>query len=578
MDENSAAIEALLNEDNISSQFNGDHGWKTVSYHKKNRKQPAKKPETFSDHRKVGTTSSGDVFRSIEQHSEERRRRLLEAQVEAGAGENSAANDDGEGGSDAETPAPENGNGEVRKSKPKKAKKPKVTVAEAASKIDASDLAAFLADITVSYESQQDIQIMRFADYFGRAFASVNASQFPWVKTLKESSVAKMVDIPLSHVSEAVYKTSVDWLNQRSSEALGPFLLWSLDGVLSDLALHQGAAKGSKKAVQQISSKSQVAIFMVLAMVLRCKPDVLLSVLPTLKENSKYQGQDKLPVLVWLITQAYQGDLVVGLFTWVHFLLPMMSSKSSCNPQSRDLILQMVERIVSSPKARTILLNGAVRKGERLVPPPALDLLARFTFPAPSARVKATERFEAVYPVLKDVALAVSPGSKAMKQLTLQIMNFAIKAAGEGISPLSSEGSDIFVWCLTQNPDCYEQWDNIYMDNLEASVVILRKLSNEVKVHSAKSPSLEHLKATLKSFRDKSKKALASENNADRQAILKESEKHCKMIMGRLSRGHGCVKSVVLLTVALAVGAALLSKDVPNLDLKKLLVDFNLPY
>lgn len=52
--------------------------------------------------------------------------------------------------------------------------------------------------------------------------------------------------------------------------------------------------------------------------------------------------------------------------------------------------------------------------------------------------MQATERFEAVYPVLKDVALAVSPGSKAMKQLTLQIMNFSIKAAGEGNNKTNS--------------------------------------------------------------------------------------------------------------------------------------------
>lgn len=45
-------------------------------------------------------------------------------------------------------------------------------------------------------------------------------------------------------------------------------------------------------------------------------------------------------------------------------------------------------RILSSPKARTILLNGAVRKGERLVPPSALEVLMRVTFPAPSARLK----------------------------------------------------------------------------------------------------------------------------------------------------------------------------------------------
>lgn len=47
-----------------------------------------------------------------------------------------------------------------------------------------------------------------------------------------------------------------------------------------------------------------------------------------------------------------------------------------------------VIRILSFPKARAILLNGAVKKGERLVPPSAFELLMRVTFPAPSGRVK----------------------------------------------------------------------------------------------------------------------------------------------------------------------------------------------
>ena len=47
----------------------------------------------------------------------------------------------------------------------------------------------------------------------------------------------------------------------------------------------------------------QVAIFLVLGMVLRRKPDVLINLLPTLRENSKYQGQDKLPVLIWMTVQ-----------------------------------------------------------------------------------------------------------------------------------------------------------------------------------------------------------------------------------------------------------------------------------
>jgi len=44
-------------------------------------------------------------------------------------------------------------------------------------------------------------------------------------------------------------------------------------------------------------------MFVVLAMVLRRKPDALITVLPTLRENTKYQGQDKLPVIVWMIAQ-----------------------------------------------------------------------------------------------------------------------------------------------------------------------------------------------------------------------------------------------------------------------------------
>lgn len=38
---------------------------------------------------------------------------------------------------------------------------------------------------------------MRFADYFGRAFASVGSAQFPWLKIFKESPVVKLVDVSI---------------------------------------------------------------------------------------------------------------------------------------------------------------------------------------------------------------------------------------------------------------------------------------------------------------------------------------------------------------------------------------------
>ncbi|KAK5818217.1 hypothetical protein PVK06_023151 [Gossypium arboreum] len=542
MDENSAMIEQILREFENEDGKNDDvNEWQTVSYSKRNRK-PSKPlpPGGFSDLYNCGVSS--DVFSSIQKHSDDRRRRAAEAAAaaKAEAAVSSAVSNgvkvDDEDDSDTGG-VEENGAVEIKKVKPKKPKKPKVIVAEAASKIEVGDLTAFLIDITSSYETQQDIQLMRFADYFGRAFASVSAAQFPWLRLFKESTVSKLVDIPLSNVPEDVYKTSVDWLNRRSLDVLVSFVLWSLYSIQADLASHQGATKGSKKVPQPALSKSLVAIFVVLSMALRRKPDVLISLAPKLREDPKYQGRDKLPITVWMIAQATQGDLAVGLYMWVHVLLPMLSDKSSCNPQSRDLILQLVERIIFSSKARPILVNSAVRKGDRLVPPSALDILMRLTFPAPSARVK-------------EVAFAGSLGS---------------------LPELSKKASDVFIWCLTQNPECYKQWDVLYLDNLDASVAVLRKLANEWKEHFAKHSTVDSLRETLKSFRQKNKKA-----EIDADASLKEADKYCRLLIGHFSNGHGCLKGALFASIALVIGVAVMSQNVQSLSLDKLSAMFNL--
>ncbi|XP_061338478.1 uncharacterized protein LOC133285282 isoform X2 [Gastrolobium bilobum] len=550
MEEKHAAIESAHNESNgvSAAAHSADHGWQKVTYPKRQKKK-ANDSTNGSDSRANsnklgpnGTVPGADtVFRSLELQSEDRRRRILEARRAADAGFDDVPvrskqrsrdddEDDDEDDEDVDRSA-ENGKGEeAKKVKQKKLKKPKVTVAEAAAKIDAADLGAFLVDIST----------------------------------------------PLSHISEAVYKTSTDWINQRSPEALSSFLLWSLDSILADLGGQQTVVKGSKKAVQQVASKSQVAIFVVLAMVLRRKPDALTTVLPTLKENTKYQGQDKLPVVVWMIAQASVGDLSVGLYAWSRNLLPIVIGKSG-NPQSRDLVLQLVEKILSTPKARPVLVNGAVRKGERLIPPAAFEILIRVTFPPSSTRVKATERFEAVYPTLKDVALGGSPGSKAMKQVSQQIFSFAIKAAGEDNQELSNEAAGIFIWCLSQSTECYKQWEKAYQDNLEASVSVLKKLSDGWKEQSTKLSPHESLRDTLRNFRQKNEKALATGTDAARLALFKDADKYCKIILGRVSRSHGCT-CLTFTVLALAVGAVLLSSNTESLDFKKLSVIFNSPY
>ncbi|CAL9232157.1 unnamed protein product, partial [Arabidopsis halleri] len=142
------------------------------------------------------------------------------------------------------------------------------------------------------------------------------------------------------------------------------------------------------------------------------------TVLPMLRWRPRYQGQDKLPVIVWMLSQA-----------------------------------------------RTILVNRPVRKGERLISPSSFEILLRLTFPSSSARVKATKRFEKVYPLLKEVALA--PKSATEGNTVEQIFTFSLKLAREGASNKrnigqAKEAVAIAIWSVTENVDCFKQWDILY--------------------------------------------------------------------------------------------------------------------
>ncbi|KAG0495487.1 hypothetical protein HPP92_000178 [Vanilla planifolia] len=558
---------------------NSAHGWQKVTYAKRQRRQNQAVIVTDFDHGPgVPQQERSSVFASVEKKAYERRRAIESAAAAAVASTGSAATVDG-ASSDGEGDhsGPESGKGEgtgsgeigEKKVKQKKPKKPKVTVVDAAAKIDAVDLAAFLADVSASYESKQDIQLMRFADYFGRAFSAVSASQFPWTKMFKDSALSKIVDVPISHIQNPVYKTSVDWIAQKSPDSLGDFVLWCIDAILADLESQQVTSKASKKTNQQSPLKCQVAVFVVLALTLRRKPDVLINLLPKLGDNPEYKGQQSFPVLVWVVAQAAQADLLAGMHAWAHFLLPLICGKSG-NPQTRGLALQLVERILSQTKASSILLNGAVRKGERLVPPSSFDLLIRLAFPLPSARVKATERFEEVYPSLKKLALAGSPGAKSTKQAAQQILTHAMKAMQENNPALTNEAANIFIWCLAQNQDCYKQWEKVYMDNLGASVSVIRKLSNEWKEQSAQLSPLGLLRETIENFRAMNEKSLSLASHSGDKEAIEEADKHCKALLKRLKRSSICLKSGVLVAILAVLLAFVLSPNTELFDREKL--------
>lgn len=47
------------------------------------------------------------------------------------------------------------------------------------------------------------------------------------------------------------------------------------------------------------------------------------------------------------------------------------------------------------------------------------------------ACLQSTERFQAIYPTLKELALAGSPGTKALKQVSQQLLDVAVRAMSE---------------------------------------------------------------------------------------------------------------------------------------------------
>lgn len=162
MEEKQTFESATYEEDGSTSS---DNGWQKVSYPKRRRKSQPSKPSPDLDREKSrsGAVSDGsNVFRSLEEQAEERiRLRALQESQKAAAetassskpsasGGGGSSFDDVGGDSDGEIAVGAENKAEVKKPKQKKPKKPKVTVAEAAAKIDACDLADFLAGVSVS--------------------------------------------------------------------------------------------------------------------------------------------------------------------------------------------------------------------------------------------------------------------------------------------------------------------------------------------------------------------------------------------------------------------------------------------
>lgn len=138
-----------------------NHGWQKVTA-KKQRKNQNKKAAADSAKLPNGSAiapEKASVFKGLEKHAEERRRKL-EAQRAAavyddedneklGRSRNNRGRDEDDDDLSSDADVKSNAVEVTKKEKQKKVKKPKVTVSEAAAKIDADDIVAFLSSVSV---------------------------------------------------------------------------------------------------------------------------------------------------------------------------------------------------------------------------------------------------------------------------------------------------------------------------------------------------------------------------------------------------------------------------------------------
>nr|VDD00850.1 unnamed protein product [Brassica rapa] len=97
-------------------------------------------------------------------------------------------------------------------------------------------------------------------------------------------------------------------------------------------------------------------------MVLRRKPDALSNVLPTcptLREKPEYQGQDKLPVIVWMMAQVVIGNPVLAK----EATSLAVTENIDCCKHWDNLYKEILEASVkiSSLPSNALTLNGTMK-------------------------------------------------------------------------------------------------------------------------------------------------------------------------------------------------------------------------
>eukprot|EP00245_Coleochaete_scutata_P006885 TRINITY_DN21698_c0_g1_i1.p1 TRINITY_DN21698_c0_g1~~TRINITY_DN21698_c0_g1_i1.p1 ORF type:complete len:571 (+),score=102.26 TRINITY_DN21698_c0_g1_i1:219-1931(+) len=530
------------------------NGWQQVT---DKRKKKQEKKETKKVENASHPAKQSSIFAALEEESK-RRSEGIQAQKAAAIAPVQSGDEGSEEGdlNDVEVakPSGEGVNGLAVKPKKVKAKKPKVSIADAAKVIDVEHLSAFLSDISTNFADSPEIQLMRCGDYFARAFSLVTPAQIAWNKFLRDSALPKAIEVPLNDVPEPVIAVTSKWLASKPLAKLSAFALMLLKSVLEDVQASLSQKNSSK------TGGPQVGVLVVLALLLRRKPEVLLQQAEQLQKDPFFQGLEKLPTLLWAFGQVALGDLAAGMSLWVRNCVPLIAGKQA-NPATRDVSLQFIEGVLFAnlKKARASLLSSPVRAGDRIVPVESLMTIMRAAYQPDALITKATPRIAAIYPFLRELCLAGTFRGKPLRTIAQELLPLSLAAASEEPEARSNEASSLMVWCLSQGGGTYAQWDKLHMANLGASTRVLKFMLRDWAHCHGRLVPYDDLRQTIGSFRRKLKVALkgAAKGDSQLEGQLRTADSACAVIQGKMSSLPSCFKATVTLAVAAGIGYGL---------------------
>eukprot|EP00898_Chlorokybus_atmophyticus_P005533 jgi/Chlat1/5981/Chrsp4S09083 len=468
--------------------------------------------------------------------------------------------------------------GHVEKAPKQKApKKPKVTIAQVAETLDAAQLSEFLTQITATY-ADPEVQLLRCADWFVRPFSEV--TPFPFQKLLQESSIAEAAKIPLNSIPQQVQSVASAWISSRTAAALDKFALTLVTQVLERPSTHAPNSKSTKVAPKATPApqKIKVGLLIMLALVLRARPEAVLQHADYLRQN--YSSAETLHSLIWTYSQAAQGDLCTGLAIWVKNLLPLAVS-TSASASSQDLALSFAESLLlqDAKKARAAVLRGVSRKGgylgQPLMPVPAFMTIMRAVDsssldgkPLPADVVA---RLDKLFPLFKEAAYTAFQGKPA-KPVAASLLAAALSTSPAAETRALQEVCAAVQWSLTANADCYTQWERSHVSHLRTSRFCLEHLHRNWSSLSTQLSQTE-LQTMLRGMRAQHK-ALAQRGTAPASSKkgaadvapsateLKAAEATCKALEAKMTRFSFCsAMAVVTLVVAAGVAAVAVFAD-----------------